>query len=89
MNIPKYVGVVFCPAFGISDSIAWKVCSGDNEEVVRRETLFQYNELVENEKANGEGESTTNEIGWDIYVSTRASANSPDAIHGKFEGPGA
>ena len=37
----------------------------------------------------GEPESFINEIGWDIYVSTRASANSPDAIHGKFEGPGA
>ena len=87
MNIPKYVGVVYTPFNGASD---WQsIRTGDSEEAVRADTLESYNRVVYHCRENGEPESYINEIGWDIYVSTRASANSPDAIHGKFEGPGA
>ena len=87
MNIPKYVGVVYKPFNGAPD---WQsVRTGDSEEAVRADTFEAYNRVVCNCREGGEPESFINEIGWDIYVSTRASANSPDAIHGKFEGPGA
>ena len=86
MNIPKYVGVVYDPAF---DDEPHATFTGDDESAVTAATLSSYNELVATARENGEPESYINEIGWDIYSSTRASANSPDAIHGKFEGPGA
>ena len=87
MNIPKYVGVVYAPLNGEPDWQSFR--TGDSEEAVRTATLEAYNRLVNSFRDDGESESTINEIGWDIYASTRASANSPDAIHGKFEGPGA
>jgi len=87
MNIPKYVGVVYAPLNGEPD---WQIIrTGNSEEVVRALTLKVYNNFVNSCCENGEVESYINEIGWDIYVSTRASANSPDAIHHPFEGPGA
>jgi len=87
MNIPKYVGVVYTPNNGKAD---WQsVRTGDDENQVKSETLEAYNRLVAHYRSAGESESFINEIGWDIYVSTRASANSPDAIHHPFEGPGA
>lgn len=87
MNIPKYVGVVYTPNNGEPD---WQsVRGGDDEDAVRSRTLEAYNRLVSDFRRVGEPESYINEIGWDIYVSTRASANSPDAIHHPFEGPGA
>jgi len=87
MNIPKYVGVVYSPLNGKAD---WQsVRTGDDENQVKSETLEAYNRLVDHYRSAGESESFINEIGWDIYVSTRASANSPDAIHHPFEGPGA
>ena len=86
MNIPKYVGVIYDPAF---DGEPPTVFTGDNEALVTAATLSSYNEIVTTAREDGVSEADINEIGWDIYVSTRASANSPDAIHGKFEGPGA
>lgn len=86
MNIPKYVGVVYDPAF---DDGPHATFTGDDEEAVIAATLSSYNELVATVRGDGVAESEINEIGWDIYASTRASANSPDAIHHPFEGPGA
>jgi hypothetical protein len=87
MNIPKYVGVVYAPLNGEPD---WQsIRTGDSEEAVRADTLEAYNRVVYKCEEAGEPESYINEIGWDIYASTRASANSPDAIHHPFEGPGA
>ena len=87
MNIPRYVGAVYMPLNGTPD---WQsIRTGDSEEAVRADTLDAYNSVVCYCRENGDSESFINEIGWDIYVSTRASANSPDANHGKFEGPGA
>ena len=87
MNIPKYVGVVYAP---FEDKPDWQVVrTGDSEEVVRAVTLEAFNRTVDRCRENGVSEAFINQIGWDIYISTRASANSPDAIHHPFEGPGA
>ena len=83
MNIPKYVGVVYDPTF---DDKPHATFTGDDEAAVTAATLSSYNKLVATAREDGVSEA---EIGWDIYVTTRASANSPDAIHHPFEGPGA
>lgn len=88
MDIPKYVGVVFSPFEDGAPAVEY-VRHGNDEETVKSETLEAYRTTVSNLRESGEPESNIELIGWDIYVSTRATANSPDAIHHGFEGPGA
>lgn len=88
MNIPKYVGIVFTPDLS-GEPINSRVIFGSNEINLQNETLLAYCETVDDWKEDPFTASSADKIGWDIYVSTRASANSPDAIHRPFEGPGA
>ena len=89
MNIPKYVGIVFTPDLSGQPVAAPRVIFGDNEINLRNEILRAYLDTVDEWKDDPFTTQSINEIGWDIYTSTRASANSPDAIHHPFEGPGA
>lgn len=88
MDIPKYVGVVFSPFDDGAPAVEY-IRYGNDEETVRSETLEAYRTTVSNLREVGEPESNIEQIGWDVYVSTRATANSPAAIHHGFNGPGA
>lgn len=86
MDIPKFVGVVYDFTF---DGDPYLTHIGNDEAAVTAETLAEYNDLIQTCRNDGVPESDINQIGWDVYISTRASANSPDAVHHPFEGPGA
>jgi hypothetical protein len=87
MDIPKFVGVVYDSTSDDNDS--YSTHTGNDEEAVKAETLAAYTNLVRVCRSEGVPESDISQIGWDVYVSTRASANSPDAVHHGFNGPGA
>lgn len=84
MDIPKYVGVVYDFTF---DGDPHSTHVGNDEAAVTAETLAEYQDLVQTCRAYGIPESDIEQIGWDVYISTRASANAPGAIHHGFEGP--
>ncbi len=87
MDIPKFVGIVYVP---LEDSpFVEYVHVGPDEPTVKAKTFASYNDAVAFYRDNNESESFIEQIGWDVYVSTRASANSPGAVHHSFEGPGA
>lgn len=87
MDIPKYIGVVYDFTFDGDEPHA--VYTGNDEAAVTTDTLTEYHNLVQTCRADGVPESDIEQIGWDVYASTRASANSPGAIQHPFEGPGA
>lgn len=87
MDIPKYVGVLYGPLEDGSPDW-WSVRSGNDEDAVKADILEAYQRCVATNRADGKPESFIEQIGWDVYVSTRASANAPDAVHHPFEGPG-
>jgi hypothetical protein len=74
MDIPKYVGVVYDFTF---DGDPHSTHIGNDEMAVVRETLAEYTDLVQTCRGDGVPESDIEQIGWDVYVSTRATANSP------------
>jgi len=86
MDIPKFIGVVYDFTF---DGDPHSTHIGIDEAAVTAETLAEYNDLVQTCRGDGVPESDIEQIGWDVYVSTRATANSPNAIRGPAEGPGA
>lgn len=87
MDIPKYIGVVYDFSFDGDDPHSTH--TGNDEEAVKSAALAEYNDLVQICRNDGVPEADIEQIGWDVYVSTRATANSPTAIHHGFEGPGA
>lgn len=87
MDIPNYVGVVY--DFEFDGTEPHSTHTGNDEAAVRAETLAEYTDLVQTCRNDGVPESDIEQIGWDVYVSTRATANAPGAIHHGFNGPGA
>lgn len=87
MDIPKYIGVVY--DFYLDGDDPHSTHTGNDEEAVKSAAFAEYNDLVQTCRNDGVPESDINQIGWDVYVSTRASANSSDAVHHGFNGPGA
>lgn len=87
MDIPKYIGVVFAP-YEDKPTVEYVRHEGD-EQAVTAATLVSYQVTVSAYREDGFEESFISQIGWDVYVSTRATANSPAAIHHGFNGPGA
>jgi len=84
MDIPKFIGVVYDFTF---DGDPHSTHIGNSSVVVAAETMAEYNDLVQTCRGYDVPESDIEQIGWDIYASTRASANSPGAVNHGFEGP--
>ena len=87
MDIPKYFGVVWDFPFNADEPHSTHF--GNDEEAVKSATFLSYGDLVRDCRADNASEADIEQIGWDVYVSTRATANAPGAIHHGFEGPGA
>lgn len=77
MDIPKYVGVVYVPDAETGESSVDYIANGNDEAAVLTETLNNYNSAVAFYRSTGGSESFISQIGWDVYKSTRATANSP------------
>lgn len=75
MDIPKYVGVVY--DYAVDQDEPHSIFTGADEADVTNKTLLTYNDLVQMCRDEGVPESALEQIGWDVYVSTRATANSP------------
>jgi len=64
-------------------NVAPSISGGDDQAVVLRQTQEDYLYGLKNNPLHD-----SSEAGWDVYQSTRASANDTNAIRGPMEGPG-